>query len=107
MAMFQEQDMDGHKLFEIVGEALPQFILGLVYIINDWDHVFKHDRLFESQKVPTSVWSIIFSFGSLMIGLTKAGIYWKNVDKNNQPALEKKHNLLNSKKTFSRPQTWH
>ena len=75
--MFQVDDMDGHKMFEIVGEALPQFILGLVYLINNWEDVSENDKFFDDQPLPTSLLSLIFSLGTLIIGLTKAGIYWK------------------------------
>ena len=75
--MFQVDDMDGHKMFEIVGEALPQFILGLVYLINNWEDVSESDKFFDDQPLPTSLLSLIFSLGTLIIGITKAGIYWK------------------------------
>jgi hypothetical protein len=77
--MFQVDDMDGHKMFEIVGEALPQFILGLVYLINNWEDVSENDKFFDDQPLPTSLLSLIFSLGTLIIGITKAGIYWKTV----------------------------
>ena len=77
--MFQVDDMDGHKMFEIVGEALPQFILGLVYLSNNWEDVSENDKIFEDQPLPTSLLSLIFSLGTLIIGITKAGIYWKSV----------------------------
>ena len=82
--MFQVDDMDGTKSFEIVGEALPQFILGLVYLINNWEDVSENDKFFDDQPLPTSLLSLVFSLGTLVIGITKASIYWKTVYKSDE-----------------------
>ena len=51
-------------------------ILGLVYLINNWEDIYENDKFFDDQPLPTSLISIVFSFGTTLIGITKAIIYW-------------------------------
>ena len=56
------------KLFEQVGEALPQFLLAVTFYINHSDYINTYDTLFGS-AVPVTLVSIIFSSVSVVIGL--------------------------------------
>ena len=57
-----------HKLFEILGEALPQFILTLVFASNNYPFLKDNDTYF-GIPIPVSIISLVFSFGSLIIGV--------------------------------------
>ena len=59
------------KLHEILGEALPQLILNIVFISNNYPYLIEHDIYFEI-PVPMSIVSAVFSCGSILIGI-KAG----------------------------------
>ena len=56
------------KLFEILGEALPQFILTLVFAANNFPFLMDNDTYF-GIPIPVSIISLVFSFGSLIIGV--------------------------------------
>ena len=66
-------DLPGHKMFEVVGEAFPQLVLNLFYIANN---LMEHDKLTPAQPLPTCVVSAVFSLGSVIIGLWSAWNYW-------------------------------
>ena len=53
------------KLFENLGEAIPQAILSLVFLINNFS--FEVDSSF--MPIPTTCISLFFSIGSIMMGL--------------------------------------
>ena len=53
------------KLFENLGEAIPQAILSLVFLINNFS--FEVDSSFI--PIPTTCISLFFSIGSIMMGL--------------------------------------
>ena len=55
------------KLFEHLGEALPQIILALVFCSNNFPFLSVHDTSFV--PIPTTIISIFFSCGSLCMGL--------------------------------------
>ena len=76
IGLVQVDDLPGHKMFEVVGEAFPQLVLNLVYIVNNFDFLMEHDKLTSAQPLPTCVVSAIFSFGSIVIGFLSAGNYW-------------------------------
>ena len=69
-------DLPGHKMFEVVGEALPQLVLNLVYIASNFEFLMEHDKITPAQPLPTCVVSAVFSFGSVIIGFLSAGNYW-------------------------------
>ena len=54
------------KLTELLFEALPQFVLALVFCINNYPYLKDTDVLF---ILPTTVFSMIFSFGSIIMGV--------------------------------------
>jgi len=55
------------KLFEILGESLPQLILGITFIVNNGGAVTH----------PLNTCSAVLSGGSVLIGLITSGIMWK------------------------------
>jgi len=55
------------KLFENLGEAIPQAILIIVFICNNWDFILYDETSFI--PIPTSCISLIFSLGSIIMGL--------------------------------------
>ena len=56
------------KLFENVGEALLQFVLGIVYVANNYGHVHETETTWGFQ-VPITIISLIFSLGNFIIGM--------------------------------------
>ena len=56
------------KLFEIIGEALPQYILTLVFACNNYPFLKDNDTYF-GFPIPVSIISLVFSFGSLIMGV--------------------------------------
>ena len=58
------------KFVEILGEALPQLILNVVFIANNFPYLMEQDIYFRI-PVPVSVVSSVFSFGSLLYGFIK------------------------------------
>ena len=56
------------KLFEQIGEALPQFIIALAFYVNHKDYINAYDTVFGS-SVPITLVSIIFSGISVLIGV--------------------------------------
>ena len=55
------------KLFENLGEAIPQAILIIVFICNNWDFILFDETSFI--PIPTSCISLVFSLGSIVMGL--------------------------------------
>ena len=78
-------DLPGHKMFEVVGEAFPQLVLNLFYIANN---LMEHDKLTPAQPLPTCVVSAVFSLGSVIIGLWSAWNYWCKCGKVSVPEPE-------------------
>ena len=66
--LIDPQDLPFMKLFEILGEALPQFILTLVFASNNYPFLMDHDTYFDI-PIPVSIISLVFSFGSLIMGV--------------------------------------
>jgi len=64
---FRAETIPFFKLFENLGEAIPQAILTIVFICNNWDFILYDETSFI--PIPTSCISLIFSFGSIIIGL--------------------------------------
>ena len=73
VGIIEVNDLPGHKMFEVVGEAFPQLVLNLFYIANN---LMEHDKLTPAQPLPTCVVSAVFSLGSVIIGLWSAWNYW-------------------------------
>ena len=60
---------------ETVGEALPQFILNVVFICNNYEYLLANDVYF-GIPLPISIISSVFSLGSLIIGFIN---YYQNM----------------------------
>ena len=56
------------KFWEIIGEALPQAILTVVFALNNFPFLMKFDTYFNI-PVPVSILSLVFSIGSLVLGV--------------------------------------
>ena len=55
------------KLYEQLGEAGPQVTISLIFFLYNMNHIYAHEMsLF---GIPTTLWSIIFSTGSLLMGV--------------------------------------
>ena len=65
--IFCAEDVAALKLFEQLGEAIPQAIMSLVFLCNNYNFLMDHDTLIPN--VPTSLISFIFSLGSITMGL--------------------------------------
>ena len=60
-------DIPMHKLYEQLGEAIPQSILCLLFIINNFPFLLHHETSFFS--IPVSCISLVFSVVSVAMGL--------------------------------------
>ena len=67
----------GLKLFENLGEAIPQAILVILFIVNNWDFMLYSEKSFI--PIPTSCISLFFSFGSIIMGLISGCRYFYKV----------------------------
>ena len=56
------------KLFENIGEAVPQAIMCLLFISNNFDFIL-HEETSTWMPIPLSIVSLIFSVGSIAMGL--------------------------------------
>ena len=56
------------KLFECVGEAVPQLILAVVYAANNYPYLLAHED-YLGIGIPVTIISCIFSAGSIVMGL--------------------------------------
>ena len=56
------------KLFENIGEAVPQAIMCLLFIINNFKFIV-HEETSSWMPIPISIVSLIFSVGSILMGL--------------------------------------
>ena len=56
------------KLFENLGEAVPQTIMGLISIINNLNFILQEETS-TWMPIPISIMSLVFSVGSIMMGL--------------------------------------
>ena len=65
------ESMPAFKTFEFIGEALPQLILSILSAVHNYPFLLTNDTYFDI-PIPITVISIIFSFGSLIIGLLTA-----------------------------------
>ena len=65
------------KLFECVGEAVPQLILAVVYAANNYSYLLEHDD-YLGIGIPVTIISCIFSAGSIAMGLISGIKTWKH-----------------------------
>ena len=64
----EAKDIPIEKLFENLGEAVPQAIMCLVFIANNFQFIL-HEETSNWMPIPLSVMSLIFSVGSVAMGL--------------------------------------
>ena len=76
IGLVQVDDLPGHKMFEVFGEAVPQLIINIVYVSCNYEFLRDYDKLFDAQPMPTSIISAIFSFGTLVIAVLQSCTYW-------------------------------
>ena len=67
--LFPKKSLTFLKLLEVAGEALPQLILNITFILKNYPYLLENDIYF-SVPVPISVISAVFSIGSLLIAIT-------------------------------------
>lgn len=73
---YNNELLPGFKMFEVIGEALPQILLALVFAANNYSFLSENDLIL-GIPVPTTLVSIIFSFGSLVMGFYNGGLNCK------------------------------
>ena len=66
--LIDAKDIPFLKLFENLGEAVPQFIMCLLFIINNFEFII-HEETSNWMPIPISIVSLVFSIGSIMMGL--------------------------------------
>ena len=68
--MIDSKFLPFYRLWEHVGEALPQLIISLTFISKNYPFIYAEEQYFEgSISFPISILSAIFSGGSLAYGL--------------------------------------
>ena len=60
------------KGFEFVGEALPQLLLSIVFMVNNYDFMMQTDTMIGVNEFTVTLISIMFSIGSISMGLHAA-----------------------------------
>ena len=65
------------KLFECVGEAVPQLILAVVYATNNYPYLLEHED-YLGIGIPVTIISCIFSAGSIVMGMISAIKAWNS-----------------------------
>ena len=68
IVLIRPKELPYAKLFEVVGEALPQFILTAVFAANNFPFLQEFDT-YLNIPIPVSIVSLVFSLGSLIIGV--------------------------------------
>ena len=66
------------KGFEFIGEALPQLLLAVVLMANNFDFMRQTDTLIGLKEFEVTLTSMIFSLGSICMGLYSAIQTWKS-----------------------------
>jgi len=66
--VLEPEDIPFWKLFENIGEAVPQAIMCLLFIINNFKFIV-HEETSTWMPVPISIVSLFFSIGSIIVGL--------------------------------------
>ena len=65
------------KMFECVGEAVPQLILAVVYAANNYPYLLAHED-YLGIGIPVTIISCIFSAGSIVMGMISAIKAWNS-----------------------------
>ena len=56
------------KMLECIGEAIPQLLLSVIYIVNNYPQLSDHDD-YLGLGIPVSIISSLFSLGSVLYGI--------------------------------------
>ena len=75
----QEGFIPSMKLYENVGEAVPQAIMCLLFISNNYNFIL-HEETSTWMPIPVSIVSFVFSVGSIAMGLYTGIDSWRNCD---------------------------
>ena len=67
--IFRNSELPFLKAFEFLGEALPQLVLAIIFTANNYPYLSESQTYFGVSEVTISLVSMIFSAGSLIIGL--------------------------------------
>ena len=65
--MIDAKNIPFFKLFENIGEAVPQSIMCLLFIVNNFKFIV-HEETSTWMPIPISIVSLLFSVGSIMMG---------------------------------------
>ena len=76
---FSEFIFQNMAFVEILGESLPQFMLNVVFICNNYEYLLAND-LYLRFPVPVSIISCVFSLGSLLMGFNSFYQNFKNMN---------------------------
>ena len=73
----REDQSEYYKVFENLGEAVPQSIMCLLFIVNNFKFIV-HEETSTWMPIPISILSLVFSVGSIMMGLYTGKKAWCN-----------------------------
>ena len=61
--------LSGWKAFEFIGEAVPQLILSIVFMANNYEFMIDTETFIGAKEFEVTLTSMIFSIGSIVMGL--------------------------------------
>ena len=67
--LMQTYNLTRNKVYELIAEAAPQFLLNCIFIANNFPFIIEKDYMFDNQPIPTSFVSLTFSAVSMSIGI--------------------------------------
>ena len=59
----------GWKAFEFIGEAVPQLILSIVFMANNYEFMIDTETFVGAKEFEVTLTSMVFSIGSILVGL--------------------------------------
>ena len=67
------------KLFEQTGEALPQFVMSLTFLVNNYAFLQHNVTMFGVNEFHVTIITVVLSLGSLLYGIYKGGVTCYNL----------------------------
>ena len=61
--------LPGWKAFEFIGEAVPQLILSIVFMANNYKFMIDTETFIGAKEFEVTLTSMVFSIGSILMGL--------------------------------------
>ena len=61
--------LPGWKGFEFIGEAIPQLLLSIVFMVNNYEFMIDAETFIGAKEFEVTLMSMIFSIGSIAMGL--------------------------------------